>query len=163
MPPVFQWAVGEELRSLHLRSTSLYLLNDLPSLETILLELLFGHNFHEINQTLSPFSLTQPCRMDHEDGEGTGGRIPSCNYWSGCGGSRRHQMVTWVVTWEGGTSVAISEELCWDSERAHSIDNAASSTCIREHSSLSYCKPQMSLEWPLATRKTWEPCPDPDL
>lgn len=73
-----------------------------PALKLILLELLFGHDCGEISQTLSSFSLTQPCRMDRDDGDGTGGRIPSCNYWSGCGSSRRHQMVTWVVTREGG-------------------------------------------------------------
>ena len=31
---------------------------------------------------------------------------------------------------KGEKSVAISEELYWSSERAHSIDSAASSTCI---------------------------------
>lgn len=31
---------------------------------------------------------------------------------------------------KGVRSVAISEELYWSSERARSIDNAASSTCI---------------------------------
>lgn len=96
---------------------------------------------------LSPFPLIQPCRMDREDGDGTGGRIPSCNYWSGCGSSRRHQRVTWVVTRGGGKSVAISEEFCWGSEMARSIDNTAfKSTALHSTASPKWI---LNGHWPL--------------